>query len=131
MFQVAADRPSHQLGRGLHICTIRSYSLIYGLTLAFRTYNCFTSLQHYIHFLQPSSQPLCGYKMSTSEVFQQFFVKLIKILPMDDPLFTAELFTCDLLPGNLKQKIEAKETRVDKATCFLDDKISLTITTQV
>ena len=62
--------------------------------------------------------------MSTSEVFRQFYVKLVKKLPMDDSLFTAELFTCGLLSDNLKQKIKAKETRVDKATCFLDDKIS-------
>ena len=62
--------------------------------------------------------------MSTSEVFKQFYVKLIKLLPMDDPLFTAELFVCDLLPGNLQQKIEAEKTPVDKAKCFLDRKIS-------
>ena len=62
--------------------------------------------------------------MSTSEVFRQFYVKLIKILPMNDPLFTAELFASDLLPGYLKQKIEAEKTPVDKAKCFLDHKIS-------
>ena len=62
--------------------------------------------------------------MSTSEVFQQFYVKLVKKLPMDDSLFTAELFACGLLPGDLKQQINAKNTPVDKATCFLDHKIS-------
>ena len=62
--------------------------------------------------------------MSTSEVFQQFYVKLVKKLPMDDSLFTAELFACGLLPGDLKQQINTKNTPVDKATYFLDHKIS-------
>ena len=62
--------------------------------------------------------------MSTSEVFQQFYVKLVKKLPMDDSLFTAELFAHGLLPGDLKQQIKAEKTPVDKATYFLDHKIS-------
>ena len=66
--------------------------------------------------------------MSTSEVFQQFYVKLVKKLPIDDSLFTAELFAHGLLPGDLKQKIKAEKTPVDKATCFLDHKISSDVT---
>ena len=62
--------------------------------------------------------------MSTSDVFKQFYIKLIKTLPMDDSLFVAELFACGLLPGDLKHQIEAKKTLIDKATCFLDNKIS-------
>ena len=65
--------------------------------------------------------------MSTSEVFRRFYVKLIKMLPMNDSLFLAELFACDLLPGNLEQQIEAKETPVDKATCFLNHRIKTDI----
>ena len=64
------------------------------------------------------------YTMSTIEVFRQFYVKLVKKLPMDDPLFSAELFACGLLPGDLKQKIKAEKTQANKATCFLDDRIS-------
>ena len=62
--------------------------------------------------------------MSTSKVFQQFYFKLVRKLPMDDSLFSAQLVTCGLLPGDLKQKIKAKETPADKATCFLDHRIS-------
>ena len=62
--------------------------------------------------------------MSTSEVFQQFYVELVTILPMNDSLFLAKLFAHGLLPGDLKQQINAKNTPVDKATCFLDHKIS-------
>ena len=43
---------------------------------------------------------------------------------MDDSLFIAELFACGLLPGDLKYQVEAKKTRIDKVTCFLDSKIS-------
>ena len=63
------------------------------------------------------------YKMSTSKVFKQFYAKLVKTLPMSDAGFVAELFSSDLLPGNLKDQIKAKETRADKAMCFLDGKI--------
>ena len=77
-------------------------------------------LTMYILILQLSTD----IKMSTSEVFKQFYVKLVMILPMDDPLLTAELFACGLLPGDLKQQISAMQTPVDKATCFLDHKIS-------
>ena len=61
--------------------------------------------------------------MSTSKVFKQFYAKLVKTLPMSDAGFVAELFSSDLLPGNLKDQIKAKETRADKAMCFLDSKI--------
>ena len=46
---------------------------------------------------------------------------------MDDALFSAELFTCDLLPGNLEQQIKAEKTPVDKAKCFLDHRIKTDI----
>ena len=36
-----------------------------------------------------------------ARVFQQFYSKLVKTLPMDDAVFTAELFLNDLLPGDL------------------------------
>ena len=62
--------------------------------------------------------------MSTSEVFKQFYVDLVKTLPMDDAVFVAELFKCGLLPGDLKHQIKAEKTLIDKATCFLDNKIS-------
>ena len=58
--------------------------------------------------------------MSTSEVFKFFYVRLVKRLPMDDTLFRAELFAADLLPGNLKETVESKPTKSDKAAYFLD-----------
>ena len=61
--------------------------------------------------------------MSTSEVFTEFYDELVAILPMDDSRFVAKLFTHKLLPGNLKQRIEAKQTVEDKATYFLDHAI--------
>ena len=58
--------------------------------------------------------------MSTSVVFKQFFAKLAKSLPMDDPLFVAELFSHDLLPGDHYDQIESRSTRADKAVYFLN-----------
>ena len=47
----------------------------------------------------------CSVIMS-SEVFQHFYSKLVKTLPMDDAVFTAELFSNDLLPGDLKNQLK-------------------------
>ena len=63
------------------------------------------------------------YKMSTSEVFKQFFAKLAKSLPMDDPIFVAELFSHDLLPGDHYDQVESQSTRADKAVYFLNHAI--------
>ena len=62
--------------------------------------------------------------MSTSEVFQQFYVKLVSLLPMNDSLFLAELFKCGLLSMNFKEEMEAKITRANKAAFFLDHRIN-------
>ena len=62
--------------------------------------------------------------MSTGEVFKQFYVELVTMLPVDDTIFLAKLFSCDLLPGNLMNEIKAEKTTVDKAMCFLNSKIS-------
>ena len=61
--------------------------------------------------------------MSTNEVFKQFFVELVTMLPVDDTLFLAKLFSCGLLPGNLMNKVMGKDTPAEKAMCFLDGKI--------
>ena len=65
--------------------------------------------------------------MSTSEVFKKFYVELITMLPVDDTMFLAKLFSCNLLPGNLMNQVMAKETRADKAMCFLNGKINCDI----
>ena len=61
--------------------------------------------------------------MSTSEVFTEHYAELVATLPMDDSRFVAKLFIYKLLPGNLKQRIEEKQTVEDKATFFLDHAI--------
>ena len=65
--------------------------------------------------------------MSTGEVFKQFYVELVTMLPVDDTIFLAKLFSCDLLPGNLMNQVMAKQTRADKAVCFLNGKINCDI----
>ena len=69
--------------------------------------------------------------MSTSDVFKQFFAKLVNLLPMDDPLFVAELFSHDLLPGNHYDQVESKSTRANKAVYFLNHVIKPALTTDV
>ena len=69
--------------------------------------------------------------MSTSEVFKQFFAKLTKSLPMDDPIFVAELFSHDLLPGDHYDQVQSRSTRADKAVYFLNHVIKPALTTGV
>ena len=69
--------------------------------------------------------------MSTSEVFKQFFAKLAKSLPMDDPIFVAELFLRDLLPGDHYDQVESRSTRADKAVYFLNHVIKPALTSDV
>ena len=54
-------------------------------------------------------------------VFQQFYSKLLEKLPMDDPYFTGNLYSTDLLPSYIKEYVELSSvTRTEKATRFLD-----------
>ena len=58
-----------------------------------------------------------------SEVLNDFYAKLVAVLPMQDAKFMAELVGHNLLPGNLKALVESKNTVSDKAMYFLDHKI--------
>ena len=60
---------------------------------------------------------------STERVFKQFYVKLVKSLPMQNATFLAELFSSHLLSIELKKVIKAERTSEDKTMCFLDHKI--------
>ena len=42
---------------------------------------------------------------------------------MDDACFRSMLYSVDLLPGNLKEQVQSKPTRADKAEYFLDQNI--------
>ena len=76
---------------------------------------------------QPEMSGARSGKMSslTTAVFQQFYSKLVEALPMDDPNFTANLYSAGLLPSYLKEYVESRSpaTRTEKATRFLDQVI--------
>ena len=60
----------------------------------------------------------------SSEVFKEFYSKLVKTLPMNDAIFIAELYSHDLLPGDLKHQLNLSDkTPAVKATIFLDSMI--------
>ena len=69
--------------------------------------------------------------MSTSKVFQHFYAKLVKTLPMDDAVFIAELFSANLLPDDVKDQVKSMSTRADKATYLLDHVIQPSVITGV
>ena len=66
--------------------------------------------------------------MSTNEVYERFYLKLVKELPMDD-VFIAKLYSHGLLPGDLKNKLNLPHrTSAEKATLFLDSVIEPSVT---
>jgi len=64
-------------------------------------------------------------------VFQHFYAKLVKTLPMDDAVFIAELFSANLLPDDVKDQVKSMSTRAEKATHFLDHVIQPSVMTGV
>lgn len=58
--------------------------------------------------------------MSTSEVFQQFYYKLMTTLPMSNPIFIGELVSHDLLSGDFVEQLKSLARPSDQATHFLD-----------
>ena len=71
--------------------------------------------------------------MSTSEVFKEFHFKLVETLPMNDALFIAKLYSCDLLPDDVKEHVQSTSlpTTASKAMYFLDHVIKPSVTTGV
>ena len=65
----------------------------------------------------------------STELFQQFYSKLVESLPMDDVKFIAKLYSNGLLPGDLRNKLKLlHRTSADKATLFLDSVIEPSVT---
>lgn len=61
---------------------------------------------------------------SLKDVYDEYYPKLIRVLPMNDSLFIAQLYSKHFLPGDAKDSIMARATRADKATYFLDNYIA-------
>ena len=57
------------------------------------------------------------------KVYKNFRVKLIKSLPMNDALFLEKLKSQSLLPGDLNEEIQARNTTAKKSAYFLDNVI--------
>ena len=83
-----------------------------------------------MHYTPISLQVNWKGEMSTNKVFQQFYVELIKTLPMDDA-FLAKLFAANLLPGDIEDQMHLKSTRADKAILFLDHVVKPSVMTGV
>ena len=57
--------------------------------------------------------------MAYKEIYQHYFSKLIRCLPMDDGLFLAMLSEHELLPGDTEGKVKSLATQTEKATYFM------------
>ena len=55
----------------------------------------------------------------TEAIIRKYFEDLVKLLPMNDAKFRAKLYSAGLLPGNLWDEIQSKQTAADKAEHFL------------
>ena len=58
------------------------------------------------------------------QIFKHNYADLVKTLPMDDPYFRSMLFSANLLPSDLKDKVKSMPTRAEKAEHFLDHGIN-------
>ena len=64
----------------------------------------------------------------SSEVFKKHYSKLVKTLPMNDAIFVAELYSCDLLPSDLRDQLNLPHrTSANKATLFLNNVIESSV----
>ena len=55
-----------------------------------------------------------------AETLKEYQVRLLSSLPMDDAIFVAMLDKNSFFVGNHKATMQSKETKVDKASYFLD-----------
>ena len=62
-------------------------------------------------------------KRSTAELFEYHYTALVYSLPIKDTDFIDELLEHDLLPGNLKIKMDSLSIHSEKLSCFLDNVI--------
>ena len=62
-------------------------------------------------------------KRSAAELFEQYYLCLVFSLPIKDTDFMDELFKHDLLPGDLKIKLESLTVHNERSSYFLDNVI--------
>ena len=60
----------------------------------------------------------------TRPIYHDFYPKLIRVLPLSDAIFVAQLVKNGFLPGDTKESIKAKPTPAEKTTFFLDNCIA-------
>ena len=53
------------------------------------------------------------------DIIRKYYVDLVELLPMNDVIFIARLYSTGLLPDNLKEGVQSKPTAPDKADHFL------------
>ena len=52
--------------------------------------------------------------------YESALPSFLRVLPMDDPMFLAELIAGKMFPGDSKDQVKAKPTKAQKATEFLN-----------
>ena len=62
-------------------------------------------------------------KRSPTELFGHYYTILVYLLPMKDAAFMDELSKHDLLPEDVKTKLESLTEHSQRASCFLDSVI--------
>ena len=58
--------------------------------------------------------------LSMMKVFQQYYAKLVVVLPMDDVVFRTRLYSAGLLPHEAKEKIKLMSNQTEMTAYFLD-----------
>ena len=61
-------------------------------------------------------------KVPSIEVYNLYNKDLIQVLPMDDSLFISDLYTSELLPADIEEKVKGSKG-FNKSSLFLDEMI--------
>ena len=64
-------------------------------------------------------------KNSAAELFERYYTALVYSLPIKDTDFLDELLKHDLLPGDLKTKLESLTLHNQRSSYFLDNMINV------
>ena len=70
--------------------------------------------------------------MSSGEVLKEYYSKLVETLPMNDAIFVAKLYSCDLLPRDLRDQLNLlHKTSAYKTTLFINNVIEPSVSSGV
>ena len=75
-----------------------------------------------LKIFQFSGDPVASSEVTTMDVFQEFYAKLVEVLPMDGLCFISNLVVCRILSVDVRFQVQlfSLNSQAEKASYFLD-----------